>query len=397
MINPAKLTACGGSHPEWAGTGRLPNAIDIRLCRSGRDWRLFERVPEILHGGDPAFVPPIPGDVAKLGGSAHPFRAHGTLRAYVAHRGGRPVGRIASIVNRTHNEFHGDRTGFFGFFSFEDGDVARGLLEQALRDLAEAGRDVARGPMNPTQNDECGLQVDGFGARPCFGMPYNPPWYVGVYESLGLQGARDLLAYDLDTSMELGFDQRLAGLTARIRERFPMTVRPVDLGRLEQEARLVSHLFNASLAEEWNFMPLSVEDARAWARDLATHLDPEAVLIAEVRGVPAGLSIVLPDLNELLAPTQRLPRWLRLPRLAWLLKTRRCRRGRWAVFGVLPEYRKLGATLLLVYDAIKLGRKRYDAGEISWTQDINPEVNRLAAQLGLEPSRRYRVYEARTS
>jgi hypothetical protein len=307
------------------------------------------------------------------------------------------VGRIASIVNRTHNDFHGDRTGFFGFFSFADADVARPLLDRVLSDLSDAGRDVARGPFGPTQNDECGLQVDGFGGRPCFGMPYNPPWYPAVYESLGLQGVRNFLAYDLDVSMERGFDERLAGLTARIRERFPMTVRPVDMGRLEEEARLVSHLFNESLAEEWNFMPLSVEEAKAWAKDLAGHLDPEGVLIAEVCGVPAGLSIVLPDLNELLAETRRLPRWLRLPRLAWLIKTRRCRRGRWAVFGVLPEYRKMGATLLLVYDAIKLGRKRYESGEISWTQDTNPEVNRLAGQLGLEPSRRYRIYEARTA
>ena len=132
-----------------------------------------------------------------------------------------------------------------------------------------------------------------------------------------------------------------------------------------------------------------------FARDLAGHLDPEAVLIAEVGGVPAGLSILLPDLNEFLADAKRLPRWLRLPRLAWLLKTRRCARGRWAVFGMLPEYRKRGATVLLVYEAILRGRKWYASGEISWTQDINPDVNRLAVQLGLVPSKRYRIYETR--
>lgn len=377
------------------GDSRLPDSMDIRLCRSRGEWRLFERIPEILHGGDPAFVPPIPGDVAKLGGRRHGFRAHGTLRGWVARRGGRPVGRIASILNRTHNELHRDRTGFFGFFDFADAGVARALLDVALADLREGGRDVARGPFNPTQMDECGLHVEGFGERPYFGMPYNPPWYREVYEFLGLQRARDLLAYALDTSMEERFDQRLGPIAARLRERFPMTVRPVDLGRLGEEARLVSRLFNESLEDEWNFMPLTVEMAHAWAKDLSSHLDPDAVLIAEVRGEPAGLSIVLPDLNELLHAGARLPRWLRLPGLLWLLKTRRCRRGRWAVFGVLPEYRKRGATLLLVYEAIKRGRKQYESGEISWTQDINPDVNRLAAQLGLEPCKRYRIYEMR--
>ena len=372
----------------------MPSSLDIKLCRTGRDWRLFERIPEILHGDDPAFVPPVPGEVSKLRGRRHGFHADGALRAWVALRDGRPAGRIASIVNRTHNEFHRDRTGFFGFFSFADADVARALLERALGDQAEQGRDPVRGPFGPTQNDECGLQVDGFGGRPAFGMPYNPPWYVDVYEKdLGLKGVRDLLAYDLDASMEEGFDGRLAGLIERLRQRFPFTVRPVDLKRLDTEAPLVSRLFNESLAEEWNFMPLTEEAAWRWARDLAGHLDPDALLIAEVRGEPAGLSIALPDLNELLVELRGLPRWLRLPRLLWLLETRRCRRGRWAVFGMLPEYRKLGATILLVYEAIKRGHRTYASGEISWTQAENPEVNKLAAQLGLAPSRRYRVYE----
>lgn len=373
----------------------MTQATEIRPCVGRRAWRLFEAIPEILHGADPCFVPPVPGEVARLGAGRHPFNAAGKLNAWLAYRGGRPVGRIASIVNRAHEEFHGDRTGFFGFFSFADAEAAAPLLGRALQDLREARRDPVRGPFNPTQLDECGLQVEGFGAPPFFGMPYNPPWYPEVYERLGLRGARDLLAYDLDPSMEARFEERLGPMAARLRERLPVTVRPVDLRRLDVEAPLVSRLFNESLAAEWNFMPLSVEGARAIARDLAGHLDPDAVLIAEVGGVPAGLSVALPDLNELLAEVKRLPRWLRLPRLLWLLKTRRCRRGRWAVFGMLPEYRKKGGTLLLVYEAIKRGRLRYASGELSWTQDINPDVNRLAGALGLVPSKRYRVYEIR--
>jgi len=374
----------------------LSSQVDVRQCHTSREWRLFERTPELLHGDDPTFVPPIPGDVSKLRRRSHIFHRSGTIRAYLARRDGLVVGRIASVVNRTHNEFHGDDVGFFGFFSFADIEVAGPLLERVRLDMAEQKKTVIRGPFNPTQNDECGLQVDGFGERPYFGMPYNPPWYVEAYESLGLEGARDLLAYDLDPSMEERFVGRLGGLVERIRDRFAVTVRPVDLNRLDEEAPLVSRLFNESLAEEWNFMPLSEEMARTVARELAGHLDPEAVLIAEVDGTPAGLSIVLPDLNEFMDRLKGLPRWLRLVGLVWLLKTQKVRRGRWAMFGMLPEYRKRGGTMLLVYEAVMRGRTRYGSGELSWTQDINPDVNTLAAQLGLEPSKRYRIYETRT-
>ena len=377
------------------GARRLTQTLEIRLCTTARDWRLFERIPELLHGGDPAFVPPIPGEVAKLRGRGHIFHVSGTIRGYVAFRGGTPVGRIASIVNRSHNEFHGDTTGFFGFFSFTDGVVARPLLEQARRDLAEQHFDLMRGPFNPTQNDECGLQVEGFGKRPYFGMPYNPPSYVDVYESLGLHKARDLVAYNVDPSLQESVDRRLRGLSARVQKRLGITVRPVDMKRRHEEARLITRLFNESLAEEWNFMPLSVEVAEAFAKDLAGHLDPEAILIAEANGEPAGLSILLPDLNVLLAELRGFPRWLRLVRLFWLLKTRKCRTARWAVFGMLPQYRRKGGTLVLIYEAIRRAQPRYARGEISWTQDSNSDIAGVVAELGVVPYKRYRIYETR--
>jgi len=373
----------------------LTQTLEIKRCRTSRDWRLFESIPEVLHGDDPVLVPPIPGQIAKLGGRGHVFHRSGTLRAYVGFRGGAPVGRVASIVNRVHNDFHDDRTGFFGFFSFADVDVAGPLLEQVRQDLSQRGHDLLRGPFNPTQNDECGLQIEGYGKRPYFGMPYNPPWYVDVYESLALKKARDLMAYDLDPSLEKSFTLRLSGLTKRVRERLGITVRPIDMTRRHDEARLITRLFNESLADEWNFMPLTVEIADTLARDLADHLDPEAILIAHANGEPAGLSIVLPDLNTLLAGLKLVPRRLRLLRLWWLLKTRRCSAARWAVFGMLPQYQRKGGTLVLIYEAIMRAKQRYSGGEISWTQDTNSAIAKLAAELGVVPYKRYRIYETR--
>ena len=372
----------------------MPASVRIEPCRTTRQWRLFERVPEILHGDDASFVPPFPGQVMKLRSPRHPFQREGSLRAYLALSGGRPVGRVASIVNRTQNEFHGDRTGFFGFFDFADASVARHLMGRVRSDMEEAGLNPLRGPFNPTQNDECGLQVDGFPGRPYFGMPYNPPSYVGVYEELGLEGVRDMLAYRLDPAYVEALRARMGDMAERIRRRLAVTVRHVNVMRIEEECALVSRLFNESLGEEWNFMPLSSETAVEFMRDLLGHLDPESILIAEVDGRPAGFSIGLPDINEFLADAARFPRWLRWPRLLWLLKTRRCENIRWAVFAMLPEYRHKGGTALLIHEAVKRMSSRHEYGELSWMQDINNDVNDLVTRLGMVPSKRYRIYEA---
>jgi hypothetical protein len=371
----------------------LPPSLHLHPCASARDWRLFERLPEILHGSDPAWVPPFPGDVTKLRKPTHPFHLDGALTPYVAFREGRPVGRVASIVNRTHNRFHGDRTGFFGFFDFADDGVAAALLDQVRTDLRAAGMTLVRGPFNPTQNDECGLHVTGLGEAPYFGMPYNPARYVETYAALGLAPARDMLAYYVDPALEESFRARMGGLAERIRKRLRISIRPVDLSRVREEAELISRLFNESLAAEWNFMPLSPEMTMHFAQDLLREIEREAILIAEIDGRPAGISIGLPNLNEFLADARRFPRWLRWPRLIQLIKTRRCRRVRWAVFAMLPEYRKRGATALLIYEAVTRMKGRYESGELSWTQDINEEINSLAIQLGLAPYKRYRIYE----
>ncbi len=387
--------APGKAHRD-AEPGGLGGAgeITLRRCRSARDWRLFERVPEILHGDDPLFVPPVPGDTAGLRKPDHVFHGIGSLRSYVAFRDGEPVGRIASIVNGVHNEFHGDRTGFFGFASFQDEAVAAALLRRVRADLVEAGMDRMRGPFDPTQNDECGVLIEGFHERPCFGMPWNPAWYGEVYDRLGLERGMDLLAYSMAPEKWDRFAERFEPLVEKLRRRLPLTVRPVRPDRLDEEVALITRLFTESLREEWNFMPLTPAQARSFAEDLADHLDPEGILIAEVDGEPAGLSLGFPDVNEHLARVKRLPRWLRLPALWWLLKTRRFRGGRWAVFGVLEEHRRKGGTLLLIYESLRRSRHKYETGEISWTQARNREVNALAGQFGLEPSKRYRIYEA---
>ena len=368
----------------------------IARCTSARDWRRFETLPERLHGADPAYVPPFPGDVMKLRKPEHPFHLDGHLTAYVATRAGRPVGRIAAVHNRTHNRFHGDRTGFFGFFDFADAEVAAALLARVREELRAAGFDRMRGPYSPTQNDECGLQVEGFGEAPYFGMPYNPPSYVGVYEGLGLAGVRDLLAYGIEQTgaSEGGFFGRMDALVARIKQRYAVTVRAVDIARLEEECARVVRVFNEGLAGEWGFMPLSVPTALSFAKDLLEQLEPEAILIAESGGEPVGISIALPNLNEFLADAKRLPRWLRWPRLAWLIKTSRPKRARWAVFAMTPEWRKRGGTLLLIHEAVTRFMPRYPGGEMSWTQEGNDDVNRLAAQFDLAPTKRYRIYEA---
>jgi GNAT superfamily N-acetyltransferase len=91
------------------------------------------------------------------------------VATFLAWRGREPVGRVAAVVNRSHNEFHHDRTGFFGLFeSIDDQGVADALLAAAEAWLAERGMTSAQGPMNLSTNEEIcspGVLIEGSTAR----------------------------------------------------------------------------------------------------------------------------------------------------------------------------------------------------------------------------------------
>ena len=119
-------------------------------------------------------------------------------------KAGKLSGRIASIVNQRHIEFHNEKAGFFGFFeSVNDHAVSDALLDKASETLGNEGMEIMRGPMSFSTNEECGLLLEGFDSPPMLMMPYNPPYYHDLMENYGMKKAKDLFAYILDTPDEL--------------------------------------------------------------------------------------------------------------------------------------------------------------------------------------------------
>src|SRR4030095_6719983 len=113
----------------------------------------------------------------------NPFFEHADAEYLLAERSGRVVGRIAAIHNRLHNQTHGDRVGFFGFFESEDNQaVAEALLDAAAAWLRARGLNTIRGPASFSVNDECGVLVKGFEYPPTVMMPHNPPYYPALLE-----------------------------------------------------------------------------------------------------------------------------------------------------------------------------------------------------------------------
>ena len=349
---------------------------------------------ESLHRENPVFTPPFPGSIAKYlsPGSAFHTR-HGTITAFIATRDGKPVGRIAAIINRTHNEYYKDRTGFFGFFECENNlSTARALFAKAEEFLRSAGMDSVRGPYSPSINDECGLLTFGFELLPSIGLTWNPAYYLRLLEDSGFVSVRTLHGLNLPMH-RLEQPARLAKIVDRIAKRSRLKMRTMDLSKLEDELKIVREVYNATLERNWGFVPISMEDLMAAADDIRAIADPKLLLIADMDGKDAGVAITLPNFNEILIRVKRTPHWLRLLHIFWLMKTHKVNSCRQTVLGVVPAFRDRGLHAWLIHEQFVRAQERYDNATLGWMEDNNTEILKNCEVVGGERERRWEIYE----
>lgn len=321
----------------------------------------------------------------------HPFHHHAEVAYFIAERDGVAVGRIAAIINRLHNEFHNEQTGFFGFFECEnDPDTARQLINAASAWLRDRGMERMRGPMNFSTNEECGLLVDGFETRPMIMMPHNPPYYARLMDAAGLEKCRDLLAYWLDDANP---PERLVRGLERVLSRTGTTIRSFDMSRFDAEVAAIKEVYNSAWSQNWGFVPMTDAEFAHMAKDLKPVVDPDLCLIAEVDGNPIGFSLALPDLNEAL---KHLPNGKLLPfgifRFLW--EKRRIRGMRVLTLGFKPGYQHQGIGPAFYVRTLQIGgSKGYTHGEASWILEDNWDMRRPLERMGGRAYKTYRIYE----
>lgn len=369
--------------------------LSISACRSSREKTLFERLPERLHRKDPAFIPPFPGSVVKYLSPKSPFnRLYGEIHPFLAWKDGKPVGRIAAIINRAHNERYKDRTGFFGFFDCgNDPELAAALFEKASELLRARGLTSIRGPYNPSINDECGLLVDGFEYPPCIGLTWNPAFYRELLEGQGFRAACRSYGYLLPLH-KLDPPARVARIVERVAKRANLKLRPIKMDQLEEELKIVHEVYNSTLERNWGFIPISMDDLLGAADDMRAFADPQMILIAEMKGENAGVALSLPNFNEILGMVKHTPHWLRLLHIVWLMKTHKINWARQVVYGIAPKYRDTnGLHAWLLYEQFVCAKARFANATLGWIEDTNIEIQESSQLMGGVRRQEWCIYE----
>jgi len=352
-----------------------------------------------LYRNDPLWVPYLRSERMEFTDrTRHPFFQHAEVAFFRAVRNRRTIGTIAAIRNDAYNQFHGEKTGFWGLFDVvEEYPVAEALFD-AARDWCQAqGLETLRGPMSYSTNEECGLLVDGFHLPPVVMMTYNPRYYPTFVERYGFAKAKDLYAYRLETSMFLpggpGMPEKVGRVAEVAQKRYRVAVRKADLRHFNEELRRVKQVYNDAWSRNWGFVPMTEAEIDHLAEGLKQFLDPDILFIAEVDGRPVGVSVSLPDINQALIHI----RDGRLFPFGWaqfLWYRRRVDALRVIIMGVIKEYQLRGVDAIFYLKTLEEGaRKGYRWGEMSWILEDNVPMRQAMESLGGVIYKTYRVYD----
>ncbi|MSU24683.1 MAG: hypothetical protein EXS32_12785 [Opitutus sp.] len=360
-----------------------------------RDRGRFLRVAHHLYARDPHWVAPLDSEAHRVLAPVNPFFQHARMQLWVAVRDGRDVGRIAAILDDTHNAVHGGRTAHFGFLeSIDEAAVTGALFDAVVAWSRAAGCDRVVGPMNPSINDECGLLIAGFDSPPVLMMTYNPSYLPALVEAAGFVKAKDLFAYYVDlTKAPL---ERLERIAADFRRRHPqITVRPITKATVATDVPKLKQIYNEAWGKNWGAVPLTDGEITLLAERLLALVVEGLVWLAEEGHEVAGFLLAMPDANEIIQPLRgRLLSpglWRALP---YLVGWRQPRLFRVIALGTRREFRGRGLEAMMFAETLRKARQMgFNGCEGSWILEDNLPVRRLLAAFSAEPYKTYRVYE----
>lgn len=363
-------------------------SVRIEPVSNGNGLGDFLRFPRDVYRNDPHWVAPIESEVRRtLDVRKNPYFRHATLTLFVAYREGRPVGRLAVVLNELHEKKFGLRTAFFGFFeAFDDEEAIRLLFLRAERYGMSRGARRFEGPFNPHHYSEIGLQLDAHGTPPSFFQPYNPSYYNRRLEDLGFRVSAHFMTMKNDRVRDVAQSWALASPGG---ERNGYSVRSLDPGDLAAELERIREVNNDAFEENWPFLPLSRDEYAFSAKHMNLVTRPDLVKIVEHHGRPVGVLHAVLDVNPLLRSWRGKAGPVKY--LRFLAGRRKIRKLLIYTVAVKKAYRRGRATALL-HEALRGVVREFEVLETTWISPDNTPVVKAAEGLGLRPDKHFAVY-----
>lgn len=348
-----------------------------------------------LYKGNAYYVPPlITDDVRTLDKRKNPAFEVCDAAYFMAYRDGRPVGRIAVIINRQANADHGHSNARFGFIDFVDEpEVSAALMKRAEEWARARGMKRLIGPLGFTDMDHEGMLVEGFEELSTMATIYNYPYYPRHLEDLGYRKESDWVEFLMDVPD--GIPERYGRIADLVKRKYGLrNLHYTSRTSLKDDyGKELFELINRSYKNLYEYSRLTDKQIDYYIGLYLGLLDLDLVsLVVDAENKLVGVGISMGSMSRALQKSHG-----RMLPFGWwhLLKGLKGKKDRvdLMLVAIAPEYQGKGVNALLFTDLIpQYIKKGFRYAESNPELETNSKVQNQWDYFPHRQHRRRRAY-----
>ena len=313
---------------------------------------------------------------------------------FMAYRNGKPVGRIAAIINSLVNKCEQKEEGRFGFVDFvDDEEVVDALMQAAEQWVKEKGMTQFTGPLGFTDIDPEGCLIEGYDQLGTQATIYNHPYYQKHFERLGFVKDVDWVEFKVMVPEQI--PEKMVKIGNIVQHRFNLHLVKMNSTKesVKKYGNEIFALINESYDSLFGYSPLSEKQVKHYINVYLPFLPLDHIsLVADANDKLVGVGISVPSLSRALIKSRG-----RMLPFGWyhMLKAIK-HEGRIVdllLIAVAPEYQSKGVNSLFFVDLIPAFNKRgYEWAETNIELENNENVQKQWQYFDIKQHKRRRAF-----
>ena len=370
-------------------------AIEIRKIDTKCGLKKFVKWGIDLYKGNECFVPPlVMDDVNTLDPKNNPAFDFCESIYFMAYDNGKPVGRIAGIINNVVNEKTGKKTLRFGWVDFIDDPRVSEALFRAVEVWGRSkGMEEIVGPLGFSDMDPEGMLVEGFDQEGTMATIYNYPYYPKHLEAMGFEKEADWVEFRM--TVPDGIPERYQRISDIIKRKYELSTPKYTSAKklVKDYGQEIFQLINEAYSELYGYSPLTPRQINRYISMYIPVLRLDNIsLIVDKDKKLIGVGIAMPSMSKALIKCRG-----RMFPFGWihLLKALRGQNDvvDLLLVAVKPEYQSKGVNSLLFTDLIPCFIKNgYKFAESNPELELNQKVQSQWGYFETRQHKRRRAY-----
>jgi hypothetical protein len=312
---------------------------------------------------------------------------------FLAYKDARPAGRIMGIINKRHNETHGESHARFSFLEcWDDAEVATALLQAVEKWAGKKGMVKLVGPLGFSDKDPQGLLVEGFDEPNVIATNCNFPYLSDFVRKNGFGKEVDLVVYKLDIPEQV--PDTYQRIHDRVLSRNNLVVREFRTRKeLKPAIRPVLGLMNETFQDIYGYDNMTGNEMDEFAARYIPLLDPDFIKVVENdRQEPVAFLIGMPDLSEGIRKSKG---YLLPIGIFHILRAgKRTKQLNLMLGGIREDHRNHGLDAVMGTRMIKSARKAgLEFVDSHLELETNTKVRAEMERMGGKVYKRYRIFQ----